>query len=832
MSPDATGALLVGRGLDRADGERLEFARKPSSLRDLLLARQRDDAPDQWVILGEFEQHRRSRDGWRSASGVTLDLDWEDPTVPKEEGAHQAVPAGERELILAALDEYSAPGLAYLTPRGLRVMHLLAADVTDVDGYEELVDAASEMLLRHLGTHGVPLWRDGVTGLRLDGASRSPWQAMRLPLPGQPTVLTGGDCEVCGTGFEAGHTQRMDLDAALPPDLAEACRQIASWVQIAAEVVVTGLMATASAAIGNTRWVVARGRAVPVSLQYLTSLPSGSGKGEVRKYLRLAAQDFEREVTERRGEARREREEHQDKLEQWRADGRSSKNRAKRGPRPELPPLSPEGGERTSFIVSEANLEGIIATLEDTPRGVLWASDEAHEIVGMLGRYGDGGGARSLDAARLRRLMDSAPVEAHRARSNSSPVRRLPRPCLAIDADVQPKVLDALFNDEDRVSGTTARFLMHAPPPMQGERRYVDAPPEPEPWVLELLRSRLGALWAIELKLKEGVPHYEPLPLEDKAERLWAEELERLERRYPGAGDEETGALGHARGRMLRLAGVLTLLRDPKASAVTVVDMRRAITHMRYHLEHHRVLIAQVDEDAEAERLEKLCEQVEKLFKSQPETGVRATDLRRHVSKSRYGGKEGLRRAYADLHALGWKLRRRRALDGRPGRPPVPAFLPPEGGLHDPHGPEQSSHKPHKPAPGGLGGLRDDREGRREHAHHNGADACELLDRASDHLIASGAVGLPRPGVRTACPACGSPDGLGVLPDKPSRWHCHSDRHTGHRGGCAVDYYLAQRLERMPTVAEAVEEAKGILGLNGEAGSPADAGGAADEVAP
>ena len=800
-------SLLIGTALDKAVGELVTCGRLPSLLANELEHRRQPELPDAWVILGRFESNHRTSGTWRGSGGLTLDLDWEDPTLPAKDGAHQPLPAEQRSQIAASLAEYTVPGLAYFTPRGLRLIHLLAEDVSDEDVFADLVDQASEGVLRHLGGFGVPLWRDGVVGLRLDRASCLPSQAMRLPLPSERTILFGQDCEVRETDLRASGVRRMNLGTALPADLGDASRQVADWVQIAVEVVVTGLMAIASAAIGNTRRVVARGFSVPLSLQYLTSLPSGSGKGTVRKYLRGATEGIQWMITARREEARREREAHEEELSVWRADGRSQNRRENRGPRPEPPPLTGRGRERVSFTVSEGNLEGVVATLEDTPRGFLWASDEAHEVLGMLGHYGDGRSARSLDAARLRRLMDGAPVEAHRARSNVSAVRRLPRPFLAMDADVQPGVLKSLFSGEDRVSGLTARLLMHAPPPRQGQRRYLDPPPEPGPEVLQLIRARLEALWEHPQELQQGEPVYEEVRLDDEAECLWATELERLERRYSGAGDEEVGALGHARGRLLCLAGVLALLRDPETRTVTGVDMRRAIEHIRYHLEHHRDLMSRGNEPA---RLERLRDQVMKIFKDQPEVGVRATDLRRHVAKERYAGDKGRQRAFADLHALGWRLRRRKR-KGASGRRPVPSFFPPSDETASQTGGRGSSRKPQESSGGGLGGLGDGGLGK--------AAVRDLLDRASSILLAAGDVELPCPGRRVPCPACGSPDGLGTFRDDASRWYCHSDRHEDAQTGCAVDYLLAMQLERMPSVSEAVVEAKRIVGAEREAES-------------
>lgn len=799
--------LLIGTALTRADGEHATCARTPRAVLELLLDRQNKEQPGSWAIAGRFDGNRRSRARWLGACAVVLDLDFEDPTVPKDEGAHQEIPPTDRSRILTALDDYELPAFAYTTLRGLRVGHLLSKDITDEDLYAEIAEAAAGKLLEHLESHGITTWRGGETGLRYDSTSGRPSQPMLLPLPGQPYALCGEDRSVGVSELREDGLPRLDLDAALPSDVAEACRQIGGWVQIAPEVVVTNLMALASGAIGNTRWVQARGFAVPLSLQYLSVHPSGSGKSEVRRYMRKAVEEIERDVLAQRERALLEQKEYAQRLDDWRTARRRKNGSAIAGPRPLPPPMSPRGGERASYIVSEATLEGIVATLEDTPRGVLWATDEAHEVVGLLGRYGGSGGARSLDAARLRRLTESQPVEAHRARSNSSPVRRLPRPWLAIDADVQPGLIDGLFSDEDRASGLTARWLPHAPPSMQGRRRYVKPPAEPEPWVLDTLRERLGSLWRLELELRDGVPWYEPVRLDAGAERIWAEELERLERRYQGAGDEEAGALGHARGRLLRVAGVVGHLRDAQLRTATEEDMRRAIVQMRYHLAHGRALLGGVEASVAANRLKRLDERCRRILERTPERGVNPRELARRVSRRRYTGEGGFRRAVADLNALGWIVRRPPST-GR-GRRPQVAWYPP--GV---------SAKPAKPEREGPGeDSADSADEGLETGTHNDRSAREFLERASEILVNTGQVEFPPPGRRVGCPICKSSDGFGVLPDDPSRWYCHSDRHKA--GGCAVDLMLGEKLDRNPTPAEAVEEARRILGVPKEAGEAA-----------
>jgi len=455
----------------------------------------------------------------------------------------------------------------------------------------------------------------------------------------------------------------LDLEAALPPALASACNAVACWIQIAPEAVATCMLAHTSAAIGNTRWVEVRGLRVPVSVHFVTSLPAGSGKSVIRSYLRRATAAIEDKIVARREQAAREVQAYADELDEWRAARKSAKGREAAGPRPEPPPPSPLGGPRVTYCLSEANLEGLIETLRDSPRGVLWSTDEAHEVVGMLGGYGEG--RRSLDAARLRRLMDSGPIEAHRARSNASPLRRLRLPFVALDFDVQPGVLRALFAPEDKISGFAARLPVHEPRALQGERRYMTPPPEPGPEVLAVFTQTLEALFGLPLELDEnGTPRPSYLRLEPEAETLWAEELEHLEALYASADDERAGVLGHARGRILRLAGVLCLMRDPAARAVRRLDAARAIVWTRYFLAHGERL-AKLGAESTADRERRtLLEWVERHGAD----GATVREVTRGPRRFR-GAPEAARAALEELVGLGELEGLWPAPDGTGGRP-------------------------------------------------------------------------------------------------------------------------------------------------------------------
>lgn len=789
--------LLVGEVLESSVGTHVNCNRKPSVVLQELLDRASVENPDAWFIGGEFEGNVRKKAAWIRSTAISIDLDFEDPELSRENGAHQDLPESVCRRILAGLGAYTVPALAYMTKRGMRLIHILSEDVHDLGEYEEVARAAAESVLRHLGAHGVPLWRDGIPGLRYDETSGRPSQPMRLPLHGLPHLTCGEDRPVRESELRLDEIPRLDLSAALPEAFADACQRVGDWIQIACEVVVVGLLARVAAAIGNTTWVEVRGFRVPLSLHVLNVLPPGSGKSGVRRFLRMTTQGIEDDVKARRTAAAQELLQHQQALEEWKS-ARRRKNGAP-GERPVAPEVPPEGGARTSYTLSEATLEGVVATLEDTPRGVLWSTDEAHEVLGLLGRSGEGGSARSLDAARLRRLMDSDPVEVHRARSNVSSVRSLPVPWLGIEADVQPGVFTRLFLDEDRDSGLVARVLMHAPPVMQGLRRYVNPPPEPGPEVAKLLRDLLDSLWSIPLEVRDGVPLPRNLGLDPAAELAWATEMERLEPAYATASDVIAGVLGHARGRVLRLAGVLAHLRDANPEVVTGEDMERAIVCERYFIDHASVLLEQSSAQAEADRLSALEKRCQQILAKHPADGVSPRDLSQRVSKTRYSRADGRRRAVADLNAIGWSPRQPKC-EAR-GRRRQVSWFPPRASTESTRGSDARRN----------GRSVDSVEPSRKETAGTTEPAAELLARASRQLLDREDVTLPRRGTRASCPICGSSRGLGVIPESPDRWYCHSDRHQA--GGCAVDLYLGQRLGRQPSTAEAVSEAKAILGL-------------------
>lgn len=135
--------LLFGSYLKDSGSETTTCGRRPSALWAKLLERPNGGLPDAWYLVGCFQGDRRSAQAWRSSGAVVLDLDYEDPELPKEKGAHQALPPSERNRILAAPGDYEVPGVTYSTSCRLRVIHVLEEDVVLAKLLRELVEGAA-----------------------------------------------------------------------------------------------------------------------------------------------------------------------------------------------------------------------------------------------------------------------------------------------------------------------------------------------------------------------------------------------------------------------------------------------------------------------------------------------------------------------------------------------------------------------------------------------------------------------------------------------------------------------------------------------------------------
>lgn len=146
---------------------------------------------------------------------------------------------------------------------------------------------------------------------------------------------------------------------------------------------------------------------------------------------------------------------------------------------------------------------------------------------------------------------------------------------------VQPEVLNGLMsNNTFRGRGLTARFLYSMPKSTVGRRSFSTKP------IPEGVRSRYQAL--IETILS-GDNEQEPISLDDGAREVLEDLFNKIEGRLKGDLVEISDWAGKFVGAVLRISGILHVMKYPKDSMFDAVDretMEHAVTIGRYFLAH------------------------------------------------------------------------------------------------------------------------------------------------------------------------------------------------------------------------------------------------------
>lgn len=154
-------------------------------------------------------------------------------------------------------------------------------------------------------------------------------------------------------------------------------------------------------------------------------------------------------------------------------------------------------------------------------------------------------------------------------------------PALTMVLAVQPKVLNGLMsNNTFRGRGLTARFLYSMPKSTVGSRSFSTKP------IPEGVRSRYQAL--IETILS-GDNEQEPISLDDGAREVLEDLFNEIEGRLKGDLAEISDWAGKFVGAVLRISGILHVMKYPKDSMFDAVDretMEHAVTIGRYFLAH------------------------------------------------------------------------------------------------------------------------------------------------------------------------------------------------------------------------------------------------------
>jgi hypothetical protein len=281
------------------------------------------------------------------------------------------------------------------------------------------------------------------------------------------------------------------------------------------------------------------------------------------------------------------------------------------------------------------------------------------------------------------------------------------------------------------------------------------------------------------------------LTVSDDADRLWCEELNRIEARYPSANEEEGGFLGHIKGRILRFAAILALLEDPAAREVSADSMRQALHWGQYFMRQNRFL-------SRNQRLggrEKQIEAVRRWGEGRRDRGKDLTVRDLAKSYRRYQGREGATLAVAHLRAAGFHPIPQARPSQRGGRPRQVRWS-----LTDP------SAKPAKPS------EREHGRGSAGFADVNAGVNGQKANLAEQFLSCNQALELDiplPPGGTGRCPGCRHNNCFGQIQDDPHKWKCFSNSHRTDSGwekdsGDLVDLHLAETVGRLPSTTERV----------------------------
>ena len=166
-------------------------------------------------------------------------------------------------------------------------------------------------------------------------------------------------------------------------------------------------------------------------------------------------------------------------------------------------------------------------------------------------------------------------------------------PALTMVLAVQPEVLNGLMsNNTFRGRGLTARFLYSMPKSTVGSRSLSTKP------IPEGVRSRYQAL--IETILS-GDNEQEPISLDNGAREVLEDLFNEIEGRLKGDLAEISDWAGKFVGAVLRISGILHVMKYPKDSMFDPVDretMENAVSIGRYFLEHAKAAYSLMGADA------------------------------------------------------------------------------------------------------------------------------------------------------------------------------------------------------------------------------------------
>ena len=309
---------------------------------------------------------------------------------------------------------------------------------------------------------------------------------------------------------------------ALPAPVAALVRAGAAAVDCDEAYVAVPALSALAGALGNALWAeVKRSWREPPVVWTATVAQSGGGKSPGMGHALAPIYRAERALGDAYKAARRE---HDEAARAY--DALSKAERAA------LPPPSPPVHER--LRTGDPTIEGLVARLQDNPRGLLLVRDELAGLLAGHDKYRSGGG----DEQAWIELWGARQLVVDRKGDGAT---RVERPAVSVAGGIQPDTLREKLGGRSTLthSGYLARLLLALPP--DAPVRYSDA--DVHPHIYDPYADLLRTLRAVPYHEGEtgpdgeqsGGPRYVPFSAEGRA----------VLRRFI---DENAGLYGHLRG--------------------------------------------------------------------------------------------------------------------------------------------------------------------------------------------------------------------------------------------------------------------------------------------
>lgn len=423
------------------------------------------------------------------------------------------------------------------------------------------------------------------------------------------------ECSFLGDAEKGVLPLHRDVPAALPyplyalgKTLGEAAMAMREVIQAPEAICAQSVLAAASLACQPYANIGIDGRAYPLSLFLLSVAESGDRKSAVD---RVALDPVYRWQQHLQSEYQQQLHRYQFACDVWKIDRQKligQKDRQGEPPREPSAPLKP------FLLCEEPTFEGLAKLLEVGQPSVGVFSDEGG---GFLGGYAMKAENRMLTIAGLCQLWDGKPLSRVRSKDGSS-ILYGRRVCLHLMA--QEVLLERIIQDDlIEGQGLLSRILMAFPPSLAGSRPYNEKNIFQEPAIsryhdaiVRLLDNQfpVDPFPAPQNELKPRV-----LCLCVEAKAIWRRFHDEMDKAVAKDGDyAEVRRSGHkAAEQALRIAGILALFENIDAVDVSLDEMSRAITLVRYYLNEQMRVRSYSIVDRQLKRAKSLLEWVQKI---------------------------------------------------------------------------------------------------------------------------------------------------------------------------------------------------------------------------